>query len=327
MKAVYIANFGGPEEMSIREIAEPPAPIGREVMVRVRAAALNRADLLQRAGLYPPPKGFSPNVPGLEFAGDVIERGSGCRCEFASGRVMAITGGEAQAEFITIDERQLIEIPANLDHVQAAAVPEAFITAHDAVFSQARLESNETLVIHAVGSGVGLAALQMAKVSGASVIGTSRTKEKLDRCHEFGLDFPVKADNGAEVAAAIAEIAPRGADVVLDLVGAKYFSANIRILTPKGRLMLVGLTGGASAEIDLAPILAKRLNIKGTVLRGRSPEEKAEASALFARQFIPMFETGQLRPNVDRVFPFSDVAEAHRYLASNKSFGKVILTF
>jgi NADPH:quinone reductase len=325
MKAVYIRSFGGPENLEVREVAGPPEPAGGDVLVRVRAAGLNRADLLQRRGHYPPPKGYSPNIPGLEFAGEIAAVGGGV-IEFAGGdRVFGITAGEAQAEFLSIDHRLLARIPSNLSFVEAAAVPEAFITAHDAIFTQAGLKSGETLLIHAVGSGVGLAAVQLAKAAGAKTIGTSRTADKLERAREIGLDEAILTGENAEFSSILRSKNGGGVDVVLDLVGAGYFRENLECLRPKGRLMLVGLTSGSKADFDLSVALSKRLKILGTVLRGRSLDEKADATKRFADEVVPLLASGEVRPNIDKVFPMERVAEAHEFLESNRSFGKVVL--
>lgn len=326
MKAVYISDFGGTENLDIREVADAPRPNASEVLVRVRAAGLNRADLIQRRGLYMPPPGFSPNIPGLEFAGEIVEAGGDVENLAAGDRVFGITAGEAQAEYLTIDSSLLAVIPENLTFTRAAAVPEAFVTAHDAILTQAELRAGEVLLVHAVGSGVGLAALQIGKAFGATVIGTSRSAEKLARCLEFGLDLGIEITADADLAAAIAgKFDGRGADVILDLVGAPYFEQNLECLAQKGRLMLVGLTGGRTANFDLSAALYKRATIKGTVLRSRTIEEKAAAMLGFDGDVTPLFETGKLRPNLDRVFPFEEIRAAHEYLESNESFGKVVL--
>jgi putative PIG3 family NAD(P)H quinone oxidoreductase len=294
--------------------------------VRIRAAGLNRADLLQVRGLYAAPEGYPQEIPGLEFAGDVAEIGDAAT-EFKPGdRVFGITAGGAQAEYISTQESHLVKIPASLNYAEAAAVPEAFITAHDAVFTQAGLKAGETLLIHAVGSGVGLAALQLAKANSARVIGTSRTAEKLEACKKFGLDEAVLAETESGLAEKIKEkTAGKGADVILDLAGAKYFSANLQSLVLKGRLMLVGLTSGAAAEFNMGLLLHKRAKIIGTVLRARPDDEKAAATKAFAAEVIPLFEGGKIRPNVDKVFSLEDVQAAYKYLESNSSFGKVVL--
>lgn len=328
MNAVYIKKFGAPENLEIREIPDPPPPEAKQVLVRVRAAGLNRADLLQVRGQYPPPAGYSPNIPGLEFAGEVAAVGGDVKQWSSGERVFGITGGAAQAEFLLIDESLITRIPANLSFTKAAAVPEAFITAHDAIFSLGDLKAGEALLVHAVGSGVGLAALQLGKAKGATVIGTSRTLEKLEKCSEFGLDAAISTGDGAEFSELAREKTyEKGVDVILDLVGAAYFSENLASLAAKGRVVLVGLTSGSIAEFDLRTALQKRATIIGTVLRGRSVEEKAAATAKFAAEVIPLFKNGTVRPNLDRVFAATDVIEAYKYLESNESFGKVVLEF
>lgn len=326
MKAVYISEFGGPENLELREIPHPPPPEGRQVLVRVRAAGLNRADLLQRRGSYPPPPGISPNIPGMEFAGEV-SKVSGDVTDFGPGdRVFGIIAGEAQAEYLVSDERLLARIPDDLSYAEAAAVPEAFITAHDAVFTQCGLQSGEWLLIHAVGSGVGLAALQLAKANGAKVIGTSRTQEKLDRCMKFSLDVPILTVKPV-FAEDVMQTTGDGANVVLDLVGGPYFNESLNSLATKGRMILVGLTAGRTAEFNLGLTLSRRLKIIGTTLRMRSIEEKAEATRKFVAEVIPLLSSGEVRPNLDRVFPVDQVQDAHCYLESNESFGKVVLEF
>lgn len=328
MRAVYIKQFGDIENLELSEIPDPPKPAGSQVLVRVRAAGLNHADLLQVKGHYPAPQGYSSELPGLEFAGEVVESGENVTGFKPGDRVMAITAGHAQAEYILAEHTTLARIPDNLSFAEAAAIPEAFITAHDAVFTQAGLAAGETLLVHAVGSGVGLAALQMAKAAGAKVIGTSRTADKLERCKEFGLDVGIIVDSEPEFSKAVVEATEgRGAEVICDLVGASYFRENLASAALKGRIILVGLTGGATADFNLGIALSKRLTIRGTVLRARSIEEKAAATSAFADFALPLFENGNIRATVDKVFPAADVREAYRYLASNASFGKVVLEF
>jgi putative PIG3 family NAD(P)H quinone oxidoreductase len=327
MKAVYIAEFGGPENLEIRDVPDPQKPTGPEVLVRVHAAGLNRADLLQVRGSYPPPPGYSPNIPGLEFAGEIVETGDAVSGFTPGDRVFGITAGEAQAELLITDASTLARVPDRLSLSDAGGVPEAYITAHDAIFTQGQLKEGETLLIHAVASGVGLAALQMAKARGCRAIGTSRTAEKLERCRAFGLDEGV-ATSEAKFAESVIELtAGRGADVVLDLVGGPYFSENLAAAAMKGRILLVGLTGGNKAELNFGTMLYKRLKIVGTVLRARPVEEKAEATRAFESEAVPLLADGRTKANVERVFPASDAREAYEYLASNKSFGKVVLKF
>ncbi len=335
MKAVYVKEFGGAENLEISEVESPSKPKEAEILIRVKTSALNRADILQREGLYPAPKGFPEKILGLEFAGEVAEIGEGVKNFKIGDRVFGITAGGAQAEFLLTDESVLARIPDNLNFVEAATIPEAFITAHDAIFTQGNLREGETLLVHAVGSGVGLAALQLAKAKNIKTFGTSRTADKLARFDKLGLDCGIVANadlsegKNPKYFAEIIEYQNdgKGVDVILDLVGAKYFAANLESLALRGRLILVGLTGGRTAEFNLGTALAKRAKIIGTVLRSRSVEEKAEATQAFARDVLPLLANGKIKPNLDKVFQIENVREAHEYLESNASFGKVVLEF
>ena len=327
MRAVYITEFGAPENLEIREAATPSKPDNTKVLVRVEAVGLNRADLLQVAGMYPPPAGYSPNIPGLEFAGEVAEIGSEVTKWKTGDRVFGIVAGESQAEFLLTDESLIARIPDNLSFTEAAAVPEAFITANDAIFTLGNLSEGKTLLIHAVGSGVGLAGLQIAKAKGATVIGTSRTADKLQKCSAFGLDLGLTTPEPIFAESVLEKTNGRGVDVILDLVGGAYFEQNLASLATKGRLILVGLTSGRIAEFNLGMALQKRASIIGTMLRGRPNSEKAEATRLFADEVVPLLANGAVVPNVDRVYPVSDVIDAYNYLRSNESFGKIVLEF
>lgn len=328
MKAVYIKGFGASGNLDFREVPDPPKPQATQVLVRVKAAGLNRADLLQRRGLYAPPPGVSPNIPGLEFTGEVVETGVDVSQFTAGDRVFGITAGEAQAQYLLTDESVLATIPYNLSFAEAAAIPEAFITANDAIFTLGNLQPGESILIHAVGSGVGLAALQLAKAKGCRVFGTSRTQDKLDKCAEFSLDVPIVAEKDVNFSELIKEqTSGAGVNVILDLVGAAYFQENLASLAIKGRLILVGLTSGAVAEFNLGIALHKRLTIIGTVLRGRPLEQKADAVGRFVEDVLPLLESGAVKPNLDRVFQAEDVNSAYDYLESNASFGKVVLKF
>lgn len=323
MKAVYIKEFGGAENLEIRDVEKPSISEPVQVLVNVKAAALNRADILQRKGLYPAPKGYPERVLGLEFAGEVAETRGGVENFEIGDRVFGITAGGGQAEFVLTEESHLAKIPVNLSFEEAAAIPEAFITAHDAVWSQGNLSEGETLLIHAVGSGVGLAALQIAKAKGNKVIGTSRTQDKLDACKEFGLDLGINTTEYPRFADDI----ENSVNVILDLVGASYFESNLKSLSLKGRLILVGLVGGRKAEFDLGMALGKRIQIIGTTLRARTRQEKASATANFAREVLPLIEAGEIKPNLDKVFEAQEITSAHKYLEANLSFGKVVIRF
>lgn len=326
MRAVRITAHGGSEVLEV-DTVERPVAIGNNVLVRVRAAALNRADVLQRMGRYPAPPGAPADIPGLEFAGEVETVGNDVRRWSTGQRVFGITAGGAQAEYILVADDHLAEIPANLDWTEAAAVPEAFITAHDALFTQGRLTIGESVCVHAVGSGVGLAAVQLARAAGAQTLGTARTQSKLDAASAFGLDAGVRvAEDVQEFIEAARELTRgEGLHVILDLVGASLFHANLEALAPRGRLLLVGSLGGSRAEMDWGLVMRKRLRLTGTVLRARSREEKASAVRLFAEQVVPLLEREVVRPVIDSTFDLSEVRRAHERMESNNSFGKIVL--
>ncbi|HYJ45775.1 MAG TPA: NAD(P)H-quinone oxidoreductase [Pyrinomonadaceae bacterium] len=327
MRAVVIVSHGGIEGLEVREVERPLKATADRVLVRVRAAALNRADVLQRKGLYPAPAGAVEDIPGLEFAGEVVECGSEARTYGAGARVFGITAGGAQAEYVLVPESTLAPVPSNLDWAEAAAVPEAFITAHDALFTQARLQLGESVLIHAAGSGVGLAAIQLARAGGANVYGTSRTAEKLERARGYGLDeWVAVGDDPTLFAKAVHEWTKgTGVNVILDLVGGSYLGANLDALAVKGRLMQVGTPGGSSAVLDFGRVMSKRLQIRGTVLRPRSLEEKATATRLFAAHVLPLLAREIVRPVIDKVYSLDEVRAAHERMESNESFGKIVL--
>jgi NADPH2:quinone reductase len=327
MKTVTIVRHGGVEGLEVREIETPASPTADRVRVRVRAAALNRADILQRRGQYPAPPGFPPDIPGLEFAGEVEAVGNEVRAWKPGKRVFGIIGGGAQAEFVVVPENQLAAIPSNLDWVSAAAVPEAFITAHDALFTQARLQMAETVLVHAAGSGVGTAAIQLGQATAARIFGTSRTEDKLERAKQYGLSgaLLIRDDPAVLVDAVHEWTNGDGVNVILDLVGSTYLDANLSALAVGGRIMLVGTTSGSKAMLDFGKVMGKRLRIIGTVLRARSAEEKAKATRLFAAHVVPLLADGRVRPVIDSVYKIDQVREAHARLESNESFGKIIL--
>jgi putative PIG3 family NAD(P)H quinone oxidoreductase len=326
MRAAVITAFGGPEVLEVRNV-EDPVPGEGQVRVRVRGSALNRADLLQRLGRYPPPNDSPRDIAGIEFAGEVDQTGPGATRWSPGARVFGIIGGGGHAEYLVAHEDAIAPVPDSLDWPGAAAAPEAFITAYDALVTQAGLRGGETVLISAVGSGVGLAAVQIARSWGAVPFGTSRTADKIDRARALGL-----AD-GAALSAP--EALPervrawtdgRGVDVVLDLVGGAYVPACIESLALKGRMMLAGAVGGAQATIDIRRIFSKRLTLRGTVLRARPLDEKIDVTRRFSADVVPLLATGAVRPAIDSVFPLERIADAHRRMESNQTFGKVVLT-
>lgn len=324
-KAVRIREYGGPEVLELIEFSARPPGYG-EILVRVEAAGLNRADLLQRRGLYPAPPGSPADIPGLEYAGVVEAVGEGVTEWKVGDRVMGIVGGGAMATHVTVSAREAIPVPSRLSFAEAAAIPEAFLTAYDALFLQGGLRMGEYVLVHAVGSGVGTAALQLAREAGAAVIGTSRSQEKLDRCREMGMEGGILVEGS--FAEKVRELTDgRGADCILDLVGASYLEENLAALAWRGRMICVGLLGGAKTNLPLGTLLAKRATLIGTVLRSRPPEEKAILARRFADEIVPLFERGRLSPVVETVLPFEQVAEAHRRLESNRTFGKIVLSW
>ncbi len=328
MKAVVINRFGGPEVLEIEDVPKPqPAP--DEVLVHVRSTALNRADLLQRLGRYAAPPGVPQNIPGLEFAGEVAELGTNAQRWRKGDRVMGIVGGGAHAEFVTTHQDAVAGVPPNLEWSVAGAVPEVFITAHDAL-QQAGFKAGENVLVHAVGSGVGLAAVQLVKALGGRAFGTSRTPDKIERAKPFGLEsgyaVPEPGDLAGLSAFAKSVTGGRGFDVVLDLNGGPYFAASLEAMALKGRIILIGGVAGGKTDIDLYQILGKRLHIIGTVLRARSVQEKIEITNAFAREVGPLLAQGTIQPVIDSVFPLEQIPDAHRRLESNETFGKVVLT-
>lgn len=364
MKAVVITRFGGPEVLEIREVPKPrPGP--GEVLVRVRSSALNRADLIQRLGRYAAPPGAPQDIPGLEFAGEVeevgtveevgevedmgsveaaeveesgtsevegaevAESGTNARRWIKGTRVMGIVGGGAHAEYVTAHQDAVAAVPANLEWSDAGAVPEVFITAHDAL-RQAGFKTGESVLIHAVGSGVGLAATQLVKAMGGRAFGTSRTPDKIDRAKAFGLESGYAIPEPGTLTS-LSDFAKNatgssGFDVVLDLTGGPYFAASLEAMAHGGRIILIGGVAGGKADVDLYQILRKRLHIIGTVLRARSLEEKISVSNAFAEEVVPLLANETIRPVIDTVFPLEQIQDAHRRLESNDTFGKVVLT-
>ena len=326
MRAVVITQAGGPEYLAIRQTEEPRAGPG-EVLVRVYATALNRADILQREGRYPPPPGAPADIPGLEFAGEVVEQGSGATRWPIGARVFGIIGGGANAELVVANQDAIAGIPDHIGWVEAAAVPEAFITAHDAMVVQAELAAGETVLIHAVASGVGLAAVQLARAWGAIPFGTSRTREKLLAARELGLEDGVAVARDFEPLARQVDVwtAGRGIDVTLDLVGGPYLAASAKVAALRGRIMIIGSLAGATGEFPLGIVLRKRLQLRGTVLRSRSLAEKIDATARFEREVVPLLATGKVKPVIDSIFPFERIADAHRRMEGNESIGKIVV--
>lgn len=322
MRAAVITRPGDPHVLRIEERPDP-APRAGALRVRVRAFGVNRADLLQRRGAYPAPPGWPEDIPGLEYAGEIDAIGEGVTGWSAGERVMGIAGGGTYAEYVVVPATHAVRIPRSLAFTEAAAIPEVFITAHDAL-ERLAVTADEWVLVHAVGSGVGTAALQLIGIRGAHCIGTSRTADKLARASTLGMAAGIDTGREEDLAAAVGRFLEGGAHAAVDLIGGDHFPATLASLRPRGRLVLVGLTAGRQVEVDLAVILRNRLRIEGTVLRSRPEAEKAAVVRSFREQVLPHFADGRLRPVVDRVFPFDEVAEAHRLMERNATFGKLV---
>lgn len=293
--------------------------------MRVRATAVNRADILQRQGKYPPPPGSPADVPGMELAGEVDALGDGVVDRAVGDRVFGLVGGGSYAEYVVVHGRTLARMPDGMTFTDAAAVPEAFVTAWDALVTQANLSAGETVLVHAAGSGVGTAGVQIARAIGARTVGTARTSEKLERAVALGLSVAIVVAGSTFAGDVLKCTGGQGVDVVLDLVGGPYVAEDLACLAPRGRILVVGTMGGASVQLDLALLMTKRATLRGTVLRSRPLEEKILAGRALERHIVPLLATGALRPIVDCVLPLAEAAEAHRRVQANKTFGKVVL--
>ncbi len=323
MKAIVIREPGGPEVLSLEEVPEPSLGAG-QIAIDVKATALNRADLLQRRGIYPPPKGES-EILGLECAGVVAAHGPGAGGPPIGSRVMALLAGGGYAERVVIPERMALPIPDGLSFEQAAAIPEAFLTAQEALFTLGRLAPGQTALVHASAGGVGSAAVQLAHEHGARVVATAGSSDKLERVRALGADVLIdyKTQSFADVVRDVTE--GRGADVVLDFVGGAYFDQHTSCLAVGGRLIVIGVLGGATAQLNLAQLLMRRYQILGLVMRSRSVTDKVAISQTFARDWLPRFGSGKLTPVVDSVMALADARRAHERMEANANVGKIVL--
>ncbi|MFO0958332.1 MAG: NAD(P)H-quinone oxidoreductase [Isosphaeraceae bacterium] len=325
MKAVVIARKGGVEALEVRDVPAPE-PLGGELRIRVRAAGINRADVMQAQGHYPAPPGAPADIPGLEYAGEVADRGPGCIGPLKEGdRVFGIVAGGGLAEFVTVHERMAVPIPDRLDFDEAACIPEAFLTAHDALTTQGNLQPGERVLIQAAAGGVGSAAVQIAHAMGCQVFGTSRTADKLAVLREYGLGVAI--DTSKEDFAAVVRDRTRGegVHVVIDHIGAAILAGNLDALANRGRLVLVGLLGGPKGDVNLYTLLRKRLTIVGTTLRARPIEEKIAATRLFAECVVPWLAEGRIRPILDGAYPLDRIREAEERLTGDLSLGKIVV--
>lgn len=315
MRAIAIQKPGGPESLVLVERPRPE-PFRGEVLVRVRATAVNRADLLQRMGHYPAPADAPADIPGLEIAGVVEAVGPNVERLQRGDRVFGLVGGGGYAEYVVSHERALAKIPDALTDEQAAAVPEAFITAYDAM-KQIEVHAGDAMLVSACGSGVGTAAIQLGHAIGATTLGTARTADKLEKCKALGLDHGAIAKDGKWQLPAPSKI--------VELVGGDYVAEDLRVIQPRGRIVLVGLLAGAKTEVDLGLVLRKRLHVIGTVMRARPIEEKIAVTRQFETEVVPLLAAGTVKPIVDKVFDLVDAPRSHEYMASNDGFGKIVL--
>ena len=323
MRAVVLRSHGGPEVLEIQDV-EAPVPGNDDISVDVVATALNRADLLQRMGLYPNPFPDGVEIPGLEFSGTVRSVGAHVRRWKVGDPVMGIVSGGGYAQQLVLPERQAMRIPTGISVADAAAIPEVFITAWDALVVQGVLTSGRWALVHAGGSGVGTAAIQICKAIGARIAVTC-SASKVAACRALGADVVVdygSQDFVAEVASATAGV---GVDVVLDVIGGDYLERNIAALATKGRIIQVGVMAGKPVLFNVGALLGKRASIIGTVLRARPVEEKISISQRFASEVLPLFDAGVLQPVIDRRYQLDDIAAAHEYMASNGNTGKIVI--
>ncbi len=328
MRAVIYTAAGDASVIALGERPDPVAGPG-EVIVRVRASALNRADILQRQGRYPPPPGAPADIPGIEYAGEIAELGAGVDGWKLGDRVFGLADGGAHAELVRVHATHLARVPVTLDWTAAAAVPEAYMTAHDALVTQGGLVRGSRAIVTACGSGVGTAALQLIRACGAEGFGTTRSADKLERARLLGANGGiVLAADPAPMADAIkAWSGGAGADVACDLIGGPYVGACVASMGLKGRVIVVGLLAGLSVPLDLGVLLRRRLTVRGTVLRSRDVAEKAAVTAAFAHDVLPLLSDGACQPVVHAVYPFSAMADAHRAMEAGDPFGKLVVAW
>ena len=324
MRAVVLRSHGGPDVLQFEDVASPV--VGeQDILVTVAATALNRADLLQRMGFYPNPFPSGPEIPGLEFAGTVAAIGEKVTAWSVGDRVMGITSGGAYAEQLSIHERQAMAVPSGLSLQDAAGIPEVFITAWDALVVQGGLTSGRWAMVHAGASGVGTGAIQICKAIGARIVVTC-SGGKVEACRALGADVVVDYGTQDFVAEVATATGGTGVDVILDVIGGDYVERNIASLAVKGHIIQVGVMAGKPVPLNIGLLLGKRASITGTVLRARPLEEKIAISQRFASEMLPLFSTGQLKPVIDSVYAFADIASAHEYMATNGNVGKIVIT-
>jgi putative PIG3 family NAD(P)H quinone oxidoreductase len=323
MRAVVISEPGGPDVLEVAEVPDPAAAPG-EALVEIVGAGVNRADLMQRQGMYPPPPG-APPYPGLECSGRIAALGEGTDGWAIGDEVCALLGGGGYAEKVAVPAGQLLPLPAGVTVTDAAGLPEVACTVHSNVFGSAALQPGETLLVHGGASGIGTMAIQLARAHGARVACTAGTPAKLERCRELGADLAVNYNTEDFVEAVRDFTAGQGADVILDIMGAAYLPKNVAALATGGRLVVIGTQGGRRGELDLGMLLVKRASVCATGLRARPAAEKAAIVAAVREQVWPLIAAGQVRPVIDRVLPLAEAPEAHRLMESGSHIGKILL--
>jgi putative PIG3 family NAD(P)H quinone oxidoreductase len=322
MRAVVLRSHGGPEVLAIEEV-EAPIPGRDEVVVGVAHTAINRADILQRMGLYPDPRNHPVEIPGLEYSGVITALGDDVTGWSIGDRVMGIESGGCYAEQVVTHARQALPVPASVDAADAAAIPEVFLTAWDALVVQGGLTSGRWALVHAGASGVGTAAIQIAKAIGARIAVTC-SAGKADACRELGADVVLER-SPADWLGALRSDVPGGVDVILDVIGGEETDRNLQAVRIDGTVVQVGLMGGAKASVNVGLILAKRITWIGTTLRSRPVERKLALSQRFIDEVLPLFDSGALRPVVDSRYAFDDIADAHRHMEANANVGKILI--
>jgi putative PIG3 family NAD(P)H quinone oxidoreductase len=321
MRAVVYTGAGGHEVVQLRDVPVPEPGL-HQVRVRIKAAGLNRADVYQRRGHYPAPPGSPPDIPGLEYAGEVEALGADSSRWNIGDRVMGLVGGGTHAEYVVAHQDEILPVPVQLEFTQAAAIPEAFFTAYDALVTRARLARGERVLIHAVGSGIGTAAIQIARLLGAHSLGTSRTPEKLARAKELGLETAISTATGG-----FRDQVGEPVNVIIDVLGGPAWADNLAVLAPLGRMVVLAFLQGPQISTDFTPLLRKRLEIIGSVMRTRPPPERVEVVAAFRRDMLSHFATGELQPVVGSVLPMTEISAAHHAMETNETFGKLVLAW
>ncbi len=324
MKAIAIKEPGGPEVLTLVEMPLP-RPGNREMLVRVEAAGINRPDVLQRQGLYPPPAGASP-IPGLEIAGEIVHLGAGVQRFKLGEKVTALITGGGYAEYCIADERATLPFPSGFDAVKAAALPETFFTVWQNVFARGGLKADESFLVHGGSSGIGTTAIQLAKAFGATVFTTASSAEKCAACEALGADIAINYREADFVEIIKGKTGGKGVDLILDMVGGDYVQRNLNCIADDGRIHQIAFIAGSKATVDFTRLMVKRVTLTGSTLRARPMEVKEALGSALAEKVWPLLESGAVAPVIDSTFPLAQAAEAHRRMETNAHIGKIVLT-